>query len=178
MEQTMTTQTRVPEAPVAKATEKDMFLMGAEREYQTTLRVLEAYPESKLDLKPAETSMPARDLIWLLSLGKLATGHIVAGRLAMETPPPAPKTKAELIGAFKQAHADQIAAVRKMDDATFNGEMEIQTGPSNFGKVRRADTLWFLAMDGIHHRGQLTVYLRMAGGKVPSIYGPSGDEPW
>lgn len=175
----MTTQTRVPEAAAAKTTERDMFLTGAEREYQTTLRVLDAYPESKLDLKPAETSMSARDLIWLLSLGKGAVGPIVAGRLATDVKaPPAPGTKAELIGAFKQAHAGQIAAVRNMDDATFNGGMEIQTGPSSFGQVRRADALWFLAMDGIHHRGQLTVYLRMAGGKVPSIYGPSGDEPW
>jgi uncharacterized damage-inducible protein DinB len=32
--------------------------------------------------------------------------------------------------------------------------------------------------DQIHHRGQFSVYLRMVGGKVPSIYGPSGDEPW
>jgi len=40
------------------------------------------------------------------------------------------------------------------------------------------DFLWFLLCDQIHHRGQLSVYLRMADGKVPSIYGPSGDEPW
>jgi uncharacterized damage-inducible protein DinB len=44
--------------------------------------------------------------------------------------------------------------------------------------VPKIDFLWFLLCDQIHHRGQLSVYLRMAGGKVPSIYGPSGDEPW
>jgi uncharacterized damage-inducible protein DinB len=38
--------------------------------------------------------------------------------------------------------------------------------------------LWAMLADQIHHRGQLSVYLRMAGGKVPSIYGPSADEPW
>jgi uncharacterized damage-inducible protein DinB len=32
--------------------------------------------------------------------------------------------------------------------------------------------------DTIHHRGQLSVYMRLAGARVPSIYGPSGDEPW
>ena len=37
---------------------------------------------------------------------------------------------------------------------------------------------WFMLSDQIHHRGQLTVYLRMIGGKVPAIYGPSSDEPW
>ena len=40
------------------------------------------------------------------------------------------------------------------------------------------DVLWGILMDSIHHRGQFSVYLRMAGGKVPSIYGPSADEPW
>lgn len=40
------------------------------------------------------------------------------------------------------------------------------------------DLLWFLLFDEIHHRGQFSIYLRMADGKVPSIYGPSADEPW
>jgi len=174
----MATETRVPDKAPAGATEKDMFIMGAEREFQTTLRVLEAYPAGKLDLKPTDSSMSARDLMWLLSLGKMATEPIMAGRLAMQTPPPAPKTKEELIGAFKQAHTAQLAAVRGLSDAAFNELIDIQSGPKDFMRGRRADALWFLAMDGIHHRGQFSVYLRMAGGKVPSIYGPSGDEPW
>lgn len=44
--------------------------------------------------------------------------------------------------------------------------------------ISRSDLLAFLLADQIHHRGQFSVYLRMADGKVPSIYGPSGDEPW
>ena len=43
---------------------------------------------------------------------------------------------------------------------------------------RRGDVLWYSLHGLIHHRGQLSVYLRMVGGKVPSIYGPSGDEAW
>ena len=41
-----------------------------------------------------------------------------------------------------------------------------------------AVVLWLMLNDSIHHRGQLSVYERMAGGLVPSIYGPSADEPW
>ena len=37
--------------------------------------------------------------------------------------------------------------------------------------------LWFILFDSIHHRGQLSTYLRPMGGKVPAIYGPSADEP-
>jgi uncharacterized damage-inducible protein DinB len=46
------------------------------------------------------------------------------------------------------------------------------------GEVRRADMLWTMLSDSIHHRGQFSVYLRLVGARVPSIYGPSGDEPW
>ncbi len=43
---------------------------------------------------------------------------------------------------------------------------------------RRADARWMFFYDSIHHRGQMTVYLRAVGGRVPSIYGGSADEPW
>lgn len=41
-----------------------------------------------------------------------------------------------------------------------------------------SEVLWLMLMDSVNHRGQFSVYLRMVGGKVPSIYGPSADEPW
>jgi uncharacterized damage-inducible protein DinB len=46
------------------------------------------------------------------------------------------------------------------------------------GEMTRMEWLWFLLHDEIHHRGQFSVYLRMADAKVPSIYGPTADEPW
>ena len=56
--------------------------------------------------------------------------------------------------------------------------MKFFTGPGTIGDVPKVEFMYFILSDQIHHRGQLTVYLRMAGGKVPSIYGPSADEPW
>jgi hypothetical protein len=52
------------------------------------------------------------------------------------------------------------------------------TGPKQMGPVPVGDLLWMTLMDSIHHRGQMSVYIRVAGGKVPSIYGPTADEPW
>jgi uncharacterized damage-inducible protein DinB len=65
-----------------------------------------------------------------------------------------------------------------LSDEQFNAMVDFFTGPKTMGKVRAGDILWMAAMDLVHHRGQFSVYLRMAGGKVPSIYGPSHDEPW
>ena len=52
------------------------------------------------------------------------------------------------------------------------------SGPGTMGVLKVIDFLWFMLLDSIHHRGQLSVYIRPAGGKVPSIYGPTADEPW
>jgi len=65
-----------------------------------------------------------------------------------------------------------------LDSGTMNGTVRMPVGPKQVGDVRRGDALWMMLMDTVHHRGQLSVYQRIAGGKVPSIYGPSGDEPW
>ena len=46
------------------------------------------------------------------------------------------------------------------------------------GDYTRQEVLRFLVHDEIHHRAQSSIDLRMSGAKVPSIYGPSGDEPW
>jgi uncharacterized damage-inducible protein DinB len=50
--------------------------------------------------------------------------------------------------------------------------------PKTLGNIPKLTFLWFILNDEIHHRGQFSVYLRIAGARVPSIYGPSADEPW
>ena len=68
--------------------------------------------------------------------------------------------------------------VRRADEAFLNTTVKVATGRKQMGDVRRLDFLWQILMDQVHHRGQFTVYSRIAGAKVPSIYGPSADEPW
>lgn len=162
----------------ALATERDQFLASFEREYQTTLRVLNAYPASQSELKPSPRSQTARELAWTLAMNKLVTEPILAGRLMPEGLPPAPATWAEVVAAFQQSHRDATARLARTSDADFNGSVHTIVGPRQEGDVRTGDMLWMMLSDTVHHRGQLSVYLRMAGGKVPSIYGPSGDEPW
>jgi uncharacterized damage-inducible protein DinB len=66
-----------------------------------------------------------------------------------------------------------------MSEQAFNAPFTILAGAGGkTNTLRRADVLWMFAMDQVHHRGQFSVYSRIAGASVPSIYGPSGDEPW
>ena len=68
--------------------------------------------------------------------------------------------------------------VRGMSDEQLNENVKFFTGPKQLGDYTRMQFAWFLLHDEIHHRGQFSIYLRMADAKVPSIYGATADEPW
>jgi len=92
--------------------------------------------------------------------------------------PSPPATFAETIPAFEKATAGTRESVAKASDEQLARLVSFPAGPGKMADVRAMDVLWMTLMDQVHHRGQFSVYLRMAGGKVPSIYGPSADEPW
>jgi uncharacterized damage-inducible protein DinB len=162
--------------------EKEQLLQTYDREHATTMRVLRAYPKDKLDLKPHEMCKSARDLGWLFvgerHLGTFAfKGGFSSGSMPGKMPP-APESWDELLKAFEESQANWMKMIRETSDAELNETVKFFSGPKMMGDVRRLDFLWFMLMDEIHHRGQFSIYLRMAGGKVPSIYGPTADEPW
>jgi uncharacterized damage-inducible protein DinB len=157
------------------------YLASFEREYQSTLRVLKAFPADKPTYKPTERSTPANQVAWTLVMSQFVVLPILT-EAALMPPKDAPTAPADwnaLVAAFEQAHAGTMAKLKALDAATYNSTIVMLTGPGGASApMRRADVLWMMLYDTIHHRGQLSVYLRAAGGKVPSIYGPSGDEPW
>ena len=159
--------------------EKDQLLSTMERELPTTLKVLKAYPSTKGDLRPHERCRTAKDLAWtFVAEGFFADGAL-AGTIDLSQPtPPAPASMNEVITAYEKGQHTLMENIRKTPDAELNKTMKFPTGPKQMTDLRRMDVLWMTVMDSVHHRGQFSVYLRMAGGKVPSIYGPSADEPW
>ena len=139
--------------------------------------MLRAFPETKLDLKPAAPSKNARDLAWTLVGQEHFLDQVVKGQVNPGGPP-APSTMSEIISTYETAHREMLPKLRKMSEADFREPIKFFTGPRQMGDVPRGQVLWLVLMDSIHHRGQFSVYLRMAGGKLPSIYGPTADEPW
>jgi uncharacterized damage-inducible protein DinB len=158
--------------------EKDLFVTRFEIEHQITRKVLRAYPADKAHLKPSESSQSAREVAWSLVQYEAELERIIQGQPMSTEMPPAPATWPELLAAFDNVHKNATTKVAKLTDETINGTVRTMTGPKQEGDVRKGDALWAMLNEIIHKRGQFSVYLRMAGGKVPSIYGPSGDEPW
>jgi uncharacterized damage-inducible protein DinB len=161
-------------------TEREHYLASFAREAQTTLRVLKAFPADKTAWKPSDRSPTVTPIAWMLVVSQWVTEPIMlAPRLEPQAPPPAPDDWNTLVATFETAHRDALVRLTAMSDATYNSTIVIPVGPNGAtAPVRRADALWMMLSDTVHHRGQFSVYLRASGAKVPSIYGPSGDEPW
>ncbi len=145
------------------------LLHQLDQEMANTRKLLERLPENQFTWKPHEKSFP---------LGKLAN-HIARFPLAMafilapqSTPPCDPASKADLLDAFDQ----RTAAAREALAATIDDHLEKTIYVTPRIRKTRAEALQWMLNHMIHHRGQLTVYVRMLGVPVPGMYGPSAGE--
>lgn len=158
--------------------EKELYLDVWQQEFHRTVKVLKAVPEDKLDFKPHEKSRTTRELAWTFVNEERVVDQAVSDGAPASPFPPAPNTLRELLSTYESFHHRLFDKLKRIPEAEFSKTASFPTGPKQFGTMQRLDVFWFLLMDMVHHRGQLSVYLRLAGDKVPSIYGPSADEPW
>ena len=161
--------------------EREQYLKTLEHEAATTMKVLRAFPAAKSDLKPHAKARSAKDLAWTFVFEGYGGTQGVDGELPFPPkgmPAKAPEHWDAVVAECEKAFKSLADKVRKTADAELNKTVKFFVAPKKMGDIRRMDFLWFLLMDMVHHRGQFSVYLRMADGKVPSIYGPSADEPW
>jgi uncharacterized damage-inducible protein DinB len=162
---------------------KQHFLETYEQEHRKTMRLLRAYPTDKLDLKPVPTLRSARELAWVFvqerGLGTAGFQDAFAkGVPSGRTPAPPPESWDQLLDALEKAHQDFANVVRNTSEEDLAKPIKFLVAPKTLGDFRRIDFAWYVLLDQIHHRGQFSVYARMAGGEVPSIYGPTADQPW
>jgi uncharacterized damage-inducible protein DinB len=171
-----------PATELSSTTGKEQFLGVFEQEHRTTMRVLRAYPAERLELQPHPKSKTARDLAWTFvierHLGIAVFKDEFADQLGAAAPPPPPDDWNALLGALEDAHHAFAELIRSTPEAELQRKVRFFTAPKTMGEITRMQWLWFLLHDEIHHRGQFSTYLRMADGRVPSIYGPTADEPW
>jgi uncharacterized damage-inducible protein DinB len=163
-------------------TPRDQFLDAYEREHTRTMKVLRAFPEDRLDLRPHPKCRTAKELAWVFWAERML-GRTVYNDKFLEMdpasgPPPPPDSWSEQLEAIETAHRELADLVRRASDEDLTTTVKFFTAPKTVGDIPRIDFLWFLLFDEIHHRGQFSIYLRMADAKVPAIYGPSGDEPF
>jgi uncharacterized damage-inducible protein DinB len=160
-------------------TEKEMFLNSWQQEFGRTMKVLKQMPEEKASYRPAADKARSGKEIAAVMIQELGVvDGVVKGKVDFSGAMPSFSTYGDLLKALEGKYKEMVPKVQAMSDADWNAKVTAPVGPKQMGEVRRADMLWLMLHDSIHHRGQFSIYLRLVGAKVPSIYGPSGDEPW
>ena len=158
-------------------------LGDVDHEFASTRRLLERIPDDKLDWRPHEKSS---------TLGRLAThvAELPGFALMMLTTDevdfmkPMPKnaearSRDEILRTFDQTSSALRERLNATDDETLRQKWTLRAGDHVLSSQPRAASLRTIGINHlIHHRGQLSVYLRMVDVPLPSIYGPTADEGW
>jgi uncharacterized damage-inducible protein DinB len=151
--------------------EKSLFTGFWTNESKTTRNVIARIPEGS-DYRPDPKSRTAQDIAWqIVCEEKMIIEALESGK-AEWAPPPMPATMKEILAAYEEQSAGMEQRWQALPAERWEGALEF------FGSERPASPMaWSFLFDIVHHRGQITTYLRPMGSTVPQIYGPSADEP-
>lgn len=157
----------------------EAMLMEMDMEDKTTQRVLDRVPENKLTWKPHPKAYSLGQLAMHIAIaqGRVANAAVNDVHEFAPIPPPEPKTKKEILDAFSSGSAKAKEIVKGFDDAKMMSIWTLKRDGKVIMSVPRAGFLRAIMLNHIyHHRGQLSVYIKLLDLPVPSIYGPSADE--
>jgi len=154
---------------------REFCIARRKAEYPAFVKVLKAIPQAKMGHQPDPKARSAGDLAWVLAVEELALlGILETGAVAWPDAK-TPATVDEIVATFEKNAAAVTAKMEKLDDAGWK-----KAGKLMMGEGAWEDSIdnmaWGFLFDAIHHRGQLSTYLRPMGSKVPAIYGPSADD--
>ena len=161
---------------------KDAFIAELKHESALTKKMLERVPLEKKDWKPHEKSM---------TLGRLATHvaeipHWTSDIIHIDeydfqknyTPGKTASTQEELINIFQEKLDKAISDLEKTSDEDFKKMWLVKSGEQVYFNLPKVVAIRGWSFSHLfHHRGQLSVYLRLLDVPIPGMYGPSADEP-
>jgi len=157
-------------------TNKDFFKTCIENELAATVAIIEAMPNDKLDYRPHPNSRSAYEIAEHIIAHAFDFEVILTQEVCDECLVMPFKDSQEGSKLLRQYWEKAIALVDAMDEDSFNTvNVELQVSGKSFVTIPRGSMMWFFLNDVIHHRGQLSTYIRPMGGKNPAIYGYSFD---
>ena len=151
--------------------DKTLFAEFWTKESKTTRNVLARIPEGS-GYRPDPKSRTAHEIAWQIVCEEKMIIEALENGKAEWAPPPTPATMKEVLQAYEAQSIGMGQRWTALSGARWDGTLEF------FGSQRSASGMaWGFLFDIVHHRGQITTYLRPMGSTVPQIYGPSADEP-
>jgi uncharacterized damage-inducible protein DinB len=162
---------------MAHRTEVERFRTDWNAEAGRTIALLESLPDDKYDFRPDAEGRSIGEMAWHLSeIDACLTYAIEHNRFRMEDEPPnlrRPRETSQLAPGYRRIHEEALARLASLTDEDLDREVTYFDGqPLTIGQVLWDRLLGHL----IHHRGQLVMLARMAGGAPPGLYGPNREQ--
>lgn len=157
--------------------ELEKFLQTWDMEAKNTVKLLESLPADKYEFRPDPQGRSLGELAWhIAEVDAYPAYGIEVNKVDFSRKPPnieRPRDVKSLAPGFKRVHEQAVAIIRKLKPEDMNREIEFFGGR----KLRIGDILWGAQLyHTIHHRGQLALMCRLAGGVCPPLYGPNREE--
>ncbi|MDE2399748.1 MAG: hypothetical protein KGL67_01930 [Patescibacteria group bacterium] len=156
---------------------KEFFIKTLKDEQKKFRDVIEALPEDQFSHKVHDRAREAGNLAaQLTAQWEAISGILISGVPAFNAHAMKAKTRAEMLSVFDTGYSYLLKNVENISIEDWeNGNGVLDMGPNGKWEDKKYNMSWGFLFDAIHHRGQLSTYLRAMGAKVPSIYGPSAD---
>lgn len=155
---------------------KEFFLKYWTQEAVATRKVIERIPQDRSDYRADPKARNAREIAWLLVREEIVLAEGLAKGVLEWVDVPTPETVTAIVEAYDRSHPAMTDALAAIDAARWDAPVKFMFGGQEAMSAPAHEMAWGFLLDQIHHRGQLSTYLRPMGAKVPQIYGPSADE--
>jgi uncharacterized damage-inducible protein DinB len=155
---------------------QEFFLKKWESEGPATRKVISRIPEDRSDYRADPRARTAREIAWLIVREEAALVEGLEKKMIEWMEVPTPATVKEIIAEYDRLHDALTGRLRAVPSTTWEGDVPFMFGGQEVMKDKGYEMAWGFLLDQIHHRGQLSTYLRPMGATVPAIYGPSADE--
>jgi uncharacterized damage-inducible protein DinB len=155
---------------------KEFFLNTWNAEAPATRKVIERIPQDRSDYRADPKARNAREIAWLMVHEEIVLAEGLEKGVLEWIDAPTPATVREVLDTYDRSHDAMTKKLAGIDAAKWTTPIKFVFQGSEAMSAPVYEMAWGFLKDQIHHRGQLSTYLRPMGAKVPQIYGPSADE--
>lgn len=156
--------------------QKALYLKFWEKEAKATRKVISRIPQERSDYRADPKARTARDIAWLMVREEIILADGLQKGVLEWVELPTPATVSEIVDTYDRHHDEATKKLHALDASRWEQKVPFVFGGQELMKETGYENAWGFLFDQIHHRGQLSTYLRPMGSTVPAIYGPSADE--
>jgi uncharacterized damage-inducible protein DinB len=156
--------------------ERGLILKFWKKEAPATRKVISRIPQDRSDYRADPKARNAREIAWLIVREEILLADGLERGSLEWVEVPTPKGVAEILETYDRHHDDLTKRLEGLSPEHWARPVPFLFGGQEVMKETGYENAWGFLFDIVHHRGQLSTYLRPMGSSVPSIYGPSADE--